>query len=41
MAQADSIRLALQAQPFRPFDLKLVDGSVYKVKHPDYLAFRP
>ena len=41
MAQADSIRLALRAQPFRPFDLKLVDGSVYKVKHPDWISIPP
>ena len=41
MAQADSIRFALRAQPFRPFDLKLVDGSVYNVKHPDYLSIPP
>lgn len=41
MAQLSSIRIALQAQPFRPFDLKLVDGSTYKVKHPDYLIIPP
>jgi hypothetical protein len=41
MAQADSIRLALRTQPFRPFELTLVDGSVYKVKHPDYLSIPP
>lgn len=41
MAQVSSIRFALRAQPFRPFELKLVDGSVYKVKHPDYLIIPP
>lgn len=41
IAQVESLRFALRAQPFRPFDLKLVDGSVYKVQHPDYLSIPP
>jgi hypothetical protein len=41
MAQVESLRSALRTQPFRPFELKLVDGSVYKVPHPDYLIIPP
>jgi hypothetical protein len=41
MAQVESIRRAMHAQPFRPFDIKLVDGSVHTVKHPDYISVPP
>jgi hypothetical protein len=41
MAHADSIRRAMHSQPFRPFLLKLVDGSVHTVRHPDYIAISP
>lgn len=41
MAQADSIRRAMHAQPFRPFKLKLVDGTVHTVTHPDFIAISP
>jgi hypothetical protein len=27
-----------QARPFRPFRLKMADGSVYEVSHPEFLA---
>ncbi|MFI5456303.1 MAG: hypothetical protein ACHRXM_12720 [Isosphaerales bacterium] len=38
MATLDKIRDAMRAQPFRPFDLKLVDGTRHAVKHPDYIT---
>jgi hypothetical protein len=41
MATIDRIRDAMHAQPFRPFDIKLVDGKHYTVKHPDYIAVPP
>jgi hypothetical protein len=41
MATAESIRQAMRAQPFRAFSLRLVDGTVYEVKHPDYLHLPP
>jgi hypothetical protein len=34
---ADRIREARDAQPFRPFTLKMVDGTTYQVTHPDFL----
>lgn len=41
MAQDESNRRALHAQPFRPFESKLAHGDVYTVKHPDYIALPP
>jgi hypothetical protein len=41
MRSADQIRQAMHAQPFRPFSLKLVDGSVCTVQHPDFIAVPP
>src|SRR4051812_28379398 len=28
-------------QPFRPFGIKVADGTVYTVKHPDFIAVPP
>ncbi len=39
--RADSIRGALGTQPFREFSLKLVDGTIYPVRHPDWLSVPP
>jgi hypothetical protein len=33
MAQVEAIRRALRRQPFRPFSLKMVDGTIDTVKH--------
>ena len=41
MAMAESIRQAKNAQPFQPFSLRLVDGTVYEVKHPEYISIPP
>jgi hypothetical protein len=41
MRSVDQIRHAMHAQPFRPFSLKLVDGSVCTVEHPDFIAVPP
>jgi hypothetical protein len=41
MRTADQIRTAMHAQPFRPFLLKLVDGSTCMVQHPDFIAVPP
>jgi hypothetical protein len=41
MPTAESIRQAMHAQPFEPFDLKLVDGTIYTIKHPDYISVPP
>jgi hypothetical protein len=41
LGTAEQIRQAIRSQPFRPFDLKLVDGTVYTVDHPDYLLVPP
>jgi hypothetical protein len=36
--QLDRVREALRHQPFRPFSLRLVNGSSYFVKHPEFVA---
>ena len=41
MATAESIRQAKHAEPFRPFSLRLVDGTVYDVRHPEYISIPP
>jgi hypothetical protein len=41
MATVATIRDAMRAQPFRPFDLKLVDGTHYVVNHPEHVAIPP
>jgi hypothetical protein len=41
VALVDEIRQAKNAQPFRPFSLRLTDGTTYKVKHPDYISVPP
>jgi hypothetical protein len=38
---ADLIRLNRDARPFRPFILKLVDGTLYSIRHPDYVSIPP
>jgi hypothetical protein len=37
----DQIRGALQAQPFQPFAVKLVDGTAYTVEHHDWISIPP
>ena len=41
MAALDQVRMAMHAQPFRPFTLRLVDGTSYVVTHPDFIAIPP
>jgi hypothetical protein len=41
MRSIDQIRQAMHAQPFRPFSLKLVDGTIYTVPHYDWLSIPP
>jgi len=41
MPAAERIREAMHAQPFQPFDIKLVDGNTYTIKHPDYISVPP
>ncbi len=41
MAVIDQIRRALRIQPFRTFTIKLVDGTAYRINHPDWLSIPP
>jgi hypothetical protein len=38
---AERIREAVTAQPFVPFDLRLVDGRSFAIRHTDYVAVPP
>lgn len=33
-----ALRAKMHAQPFRPFRIKMVDGSTHDVRHPDFIA---
>jgi hypothetical protein len=41
MANVEQMRRAMRIQPFRGFNLKLVDGTIYSVHHPDWLSIPP
>jgi len=41
MATIEQVRRAMHRQPFVPFTLRLVDGTSYVVKHPDFIAIPP
>ena len=41
MATAEMIREAKRSQPFRPFRLRLIDGTEYEVAHPDWISIPP
>ncbi len=41
MATAETIREVQRSQPFRPFRLRLIDGTEYEVAHPDWIAIPP
>ena len=34
----DKIREAMHRQPFLPFNVRMVDGRTYEVKHPDFIS---
>lgn len=34
----DRVKEFVRAQPFRPFDIRVSDGRVYTVDHPDFLS---
>jgi hypothetical protein len=41
MAELESVRDALHHEPFRPFELRLVGGRTFVVRHPDFVALPP
>jgi hypothetical protein len=41
MATADQIRRAQHHQPFQPFTIKFVDGTVFHITHPDFVSVPP
>ena len=41
MATLNQVREVLRRQPFRPFLLRLADGTKYVVKHHDFMAIPP
>jgi hypothetical protein len=41
MATPERIRDLMHSQPFQPFHVKLVDGTVFPIKHPDFISVPP
>jgi hypothetical protein len=41
VATTEQIRRAMHRQPFVPFTFRLVDGTSYVIKHPDFIAVPP
>jgi hypothetical protein len=41
MRDVEPIREALRMRPFRPFVLKLVDGSEHTIEHADWISIPP
>jgi len=41
MAQLERVREALHQQPFRVFEIRLLDGRSFLVRHPDFVALPP
>jgi hypothetical protein len=41
MATAETIRQVARAQPFQAFTLRLIDGTEFDVRHPDYISVPP
>jgi len=39
--EVSAIRDTMHAQPFRPFRLRLADGRMLLVRHPDFIAVAP
>jgi len=37
----DEIRKLWKQQPFNPFEIVMVDGRVFRVRHPDFLLVPP
>jgi len=37
----EQFRVTLHQQPFRPFTIHMVDGRVFAVAHPDFVAQSP
>ena len=38
---AQKLRAAVQAVPFRPFTLHMADGRSFEIRHPDFLLIGP
>lgn len=41
MATLNQLRAVLHSQPFRPFALRMGDGTLHTVKHPDFISIPP
>ena len=39
--EVSAIRETMHAQPFQPFRLRLADGRMMIVRHPDFIAVAP
>lgn len=37
----ERLRGLMHAVPFRPFRIKMADGTAFSIPHPDFLAYNP
>lgn len=37
----EQFEATLHQQPFRPFSIRMADGGVFEVRHPDFVAHSP
>lgn len=38
---SQELRATLQANPFRPFTVRMADGRSFEIRHPDFLLVGP
>lgn len=38
---SEQFKTTMRLQPFRPFTIRMVDGCVFSVEHPDFIALSP
>jgi hypothetical protein len=41
MGTPERIRDLMHGRPFQPFQVKLVDGTVFTIEHPDFVSVPP
>ena len=37
----EQFRTTLHQQPFKPFSIRMADGRVFEIRHPDFVAHAP
>jgi hypothetical protein len=37
----EQLRSAIRSTPFRPFTIRMADGRIFSIAHPDFLSMSP